>query len=172
MLVSEVRIVTLSAGSLDNALALYSGVLGLEVIARAEVPHELSDPWRIPSGVGGEMALLAAGGERTGMLWLVEFDAPGRRIWTKADQLSGNGFWALNFRVHDIRELLPRLMETGATGTGEAKNWLGKSARSRPSPCAFTTWRRPDCSMKVSVSRFYGKERSPASKTCWRSRLG
>ena len=32
-------------------------------------------------------------------------------------------FWALNFRVHDIRELLPRLLEAGATGSGQAKNW-------------------------------------------------
>ena len=69
------------------------------------------------------MALLAAGAERTGMLRLVEFDAPGERIRTKADQLSGNGFWALNYRVHDIRTLLPSLMKAGATGTGEAKNW-------------------------------------------------
>ena len=123
MLVSEVRIVNLSVGSLDSALGLYSSVLGLGIVARGELPGELSAPWRIPPGMGGEMALLAAGAERTGMLRLVEFDAPGDLIRTEADQLSGNGFWALNYRVHDIRELLPRMMEAGVTGTGEAKNW-------------------------------------------------
>ena len=123
MLISEVRIVNLSVGSLDNALGLYSRVLGLDVIARDGLPRELSDPWRIPSGVGGEMALLAAGTEHTGMLRLVEFDAPGDLIRTKVDQLSGNGFWALNYRVHDIRELLPAMLEAGVTGTGRAKNW-------------------------------------------------
>lgn len=123
MLVSEVRIANVSVGSLDRAIDLYSGVLGLEVIARGRLPTELAGPWRIPPGMGGEMALLAAGAERTGMLRLVEFDAPGDPIWTKADQLSGNGFWALNYRVNDIRELLPALLDAGVTGSGQAKNW-------------------------------------------------
>ena len=123
MLVSEVRMVNVSVRSMEGALALYAGVLGLDVVDRGELPPELAGPWRIPEGLTGSVALLAAGQERTGMLRLVEFDAPGNRIWTKADQLSGNGFWALNYRVHDIRELLPGMMEAGATGTGEAKNW-------------------------------------------------
>lgn len=123
MLISEVRIVNLSVGSLDSALDLYAGVLGLDVVARGALPRELSVPWRIPAGMGGEMALLAAGAERTGMLRIVEFDAPGDLIRTEADKLSGNGFWALNYRVHDIRELLPRMVEAGVSGTGEAKNW-------------------------------------------------
>lgn len=123
MLVSEVRMVNVSVGSMDDALALYAGELGLEVVARGDLPPELSGPWRVPEGLPGKVALLAAGTERTGMLRLVEFGVPGDRIWTKADQLSGNGFWALNFRVHDIRALLPRLLEAGVTGSGEAKNW-------------------------------------------------
>ena len=123
MLVSEVRIVNVSVGSMDGALALYSGVLGLDVIARGDLPPELAGPWRIPPGLSGKVALLAAGPERTGMLRLVEFDAPGDPVWTKTHQLSGNGFWALNYRVHDIRALLPRLLEAGVTGSGEAKNW-------------------------------------------------
>ena len=123
MLVSEVRIVNVSVGSMDGALALYSGVLGLDVIARGDLPPELAGPWRIPPGLSGKVALLAAGSERTGMLRLVEFDAPGDPVWTKTHQLSGNGFWALNYRVHDIRALLPRLLEAGVTGSGEAKNW-------------------------------------------------
>jgi catechol 2,3-dioxygenase-like lactoylglutathione lyase family enzyme len=123
MLVSEVRIANLSVASLEKALHLYSGVLGLEVVARGRLPAELSAPWRIPPGMGGNMALLAAGSERTGMLRLVEFDESGGLIRTKADQLSGNGFWALNYRVPDIRELLPRMMDAGVTGTGEAMNW-------------------------------------------------
>ncbi|MCY4370183.1 MAG: hypothetical protein OXF41_12400 [bacterium] len=123
MLVSEVRIVNVSVGSMNGALALYSGVLGLDVIARGDLPPELAGPWRIPPGLSGKVALLAAGSERTGMLRLVEFDAPGDPVWTKTHQLSGNGFWALNYRVHDIRALLPRLLEAGVTGSGEAKNW-------------------------------------------------
>ena len=123
MLVSEVRIVNVSVRSMEEALALYAGVLGLDVVDRGELPPELAGPWRIPDGLTGSVALLAAGQERTGMLRLVEFDTPGDRIWTEGDQLSGNGFWALNYRVHDIRELLPRMMEAGASGTGEAKNW-------------------------------------------------
>ena len=89
MLVSEVRIVTVSVRSLDRALSLYSGLLGMDVIARGALPAALTGPWRMPPGLVGEMALLAAGTERTGMLRLVEFDAPGDLIRTRADLLSG-----------------------------------------------------------------------------------
>lgn len=122
-MISEVRIVTMSVTDLQRALNFYGEVIGYTVLAEGAVPDSLREAWRVPEGVEGAMALLAADDSGTGMLRIIQYSGDRDSIWNEDNQLFGNGFDLINFRGRDIKQLLPEMIAAGATGDSEPTFW-------------------------------------------------
>lgn len=129
-MISEIRIGTLSVADLAVALRFYVQGLGYELRARGPLPAEISAAWRIPAGVSGECALLAAPGSDTGMLRLVAWSRPGPDAWAGYARGQDAGHFALNYRVRDLYAAVARLAPLGLT----APPWAPGARREPPTP--------------------------------------
>lgn len=130
-MISEVRIGTQSVADMAVGLRFYEQGLGYELRARGPLPATaLAGPWRIPPGVGGECALLAAPGSDTGMLRLVAWSEPGRDAWEGHARGQDAGLYALNYRIRSLHETLARLVPLGLT----APPWAPGARREPPTP--------------------------------------
>jgi len=80
-MVGAIESVTVGVSSLDEALALFEGVMKLRVDARFELSASARAAWNLPSGTTGRVAELSCQGYRIGRLRLVEYSpAPTARV--------------------------------------------------------------------------------------------
>jgi catechol 2,3-dioxygenase-like lactoylglutathione lyase family enzyme len=109
--ISEIRIVTLSVKDLEQSVTFYREALNYTEVGRGVIGQELSGLWRIPAGMTGTQAVMAAEGKEAGVLRLVQFDTPGELFFTKQED---HGHYIVNFRGKDVRGLWPKLLKAGA----------------------------------------------------------
>jgi catechol 2,3-dioxygenase-like lactoylglutathione lyase family enzyme len=120
---SEIRIVTVGVADLDRSARFYRDVLGWESHGRHDVDRRLQHAWRLPEGVHARCEVLGRPGSATGMLRLVAFDRPGRKIWGEYERVQDHGHFALNFRIDDCRAAWPRILGAGAVPRSEPVRW-------------------------------------------------
>lgn len=123
MSLSEVRMVSLGVRELEGALAFYQQALGYQLEERARLSAEQLSLLRFAPGQCGEYAVIAADDSGLGRLRLIAADRPGAPLWNEDNRLSASGYYALNFRARELRELLPRLLAAGGKGHPEPSFW-------------------------------------------------
>ncbi len=123
-MISELRAATVSVADLDRSCAFYQHAFAYTRLAEAEVcGREAELLWQMPSGLTGRTAVLGPEGATTGLLRLVEFDAPGEPYWGDYSRAQDYGHYALNIRVGDIRAAVARLREAGGRSKSEPSHW-------------------------------------------------
>lgn len=88
-MLSEVKLVTLGVSDLDRACAFYADALGYRVVERGTVDPALAPLWRFDAGAPGRYAVIAADDSGLGRLRLLQFEPPGRRLWTQDNLYTG-----------------------------------------------------------------------------------
>jgi len=124
MMVSEIKLVTVGVADLHRSVSFYRQGFGLVELDRGRATDENRRTlWRLPSGMGAEYAILGLAGRLSGMLRLLQCEAPGEPIWGDYARLQDLGHYALNFRVRDIQVAWPRLLAAGAREKSAPHYW-------------------------------------------------
>ena len=90
-MVSEVKLVTLGVSDLERACAFYTRSLEYRLVESGTVPTALAPLWRFDPALKGRYAIMAADDSGLGRIRLVQFDAPGQRLWSEAIRYTGSG---------------------------------------------------------------------------------
>ncbi len=122
-MLSEVKLVTLGVSDLDQACAFYARAMGYQVEESGPVPATLAPLWRFDPALGGRYAVVAADGSGLGRIRLVQFDAPGQRLWSEQIRYNGTGYYALNFRCRDAIATMEAITGAGGSASHEPSYW-------------------------------------------------
>ena len=122
-MLSEVKLVTLGVSDLDQACAFYAQALGYRVEETGQVPAALAPLWRFEPALGGRYAVVAADDSRLGRIRLVQFDAPGQRLWSEQIRYNGSGYYALNFRCRNAIATMEAITAAGGSASHEPSYW-------------------------------------------------
>lgn len=122
-MLSEVKLVTLGVSDLDQACAFYVRAMGYQVEESGPVPATLAPLWRFDPALGGRYAVVAADGSGLGRIRLVQFDAPGQRLWSEQIRYNGTGYYALNFRCRDAIATMEAITGAGGSASHEPSYW-------------------------------------------------
>lgn len=122
-MLSEVKLVTLGVSDLDRACAFYADALGYRVVERGTVDPALAPLWRFDAGMPGRYAVIAADDSGLGRLRLLQFEPPGRRLWTQDNLYTGTGYYALNFRCRDALATMRAITAAGGSSAHEPSYW-------------------------------------------------
>jgi len=121
-MISELRAATVSVADLERSCSFYRDAFAHTRHAEAEVAgHEAELLWQMPSGLTGRTTVLGPEGAATGLLRLVEFDAPGEPYRGDYSRAQDYGRYALNIRVGDIHDAVARLRAGPAPTTTASK---------------------------------------------------
>ena len=120
-MISEIRIVTMSVADLDSSIQFYEEAFHFAEIGRGTIEGKgFEKAWRMPPGMKGEASVIAAEGNQTGVLRLVQFNRTGEKIFTRFQDY---GPCIVNFRARDLRALWPRLLKVGAVEKSPPTYW-------------------------------------------------
>jgi catechol 2,3-dioxygenase-like lactoylglutathione lyase family enzyme len=122
-MLSEVKLVTLGVSDLERALSFYSQALGYRLQARGEVDPALAPLWRFDPTLRGHWAVIAADDSGLGRIRLLQFDAPGQRLWHAGNLYNGSGYYALNFRCRDALATMQAVTAAGGSSAHEPSYW-------------------------------------------------
>jgi len=123
-MISEIRIVTLSVADLERSARFYKQALGYVELGGGKLAGDaLEQAWRMPPGLTGRFLMLGPPRMASGLLRLVQFTQPGERIWGDYARIQDLGHFAVNFRVRDLKDHWPRLVEAGAKAKSEPTFW-------------------------------------------------
>lgn len=123
-MISELRAATVAVADLERSCSFYQDVFAYTRLAEAEVSgHAAELLWQMPPGLTGRTAVLGPAGAATGLLRLVEFDAPGEPYWGDYARAQDYGHYALNIRVGDIHDAVARLRAAGGRSKSEPSYW-------------------------------------------------
>jgi len=122
-MLSEVKLVTLGVANLEQAIAFYAQALGYRVQSTGQVPAALAPLWRFDPVLGGRYAVVAADDSGLGRIRLLQFDAPGERVWDESLRYTGTGYYALNFRCRDAIATMQAITGAGGSASHEPSYW-------------------------------------------------
>ncbi|MFB9180858.1 VOC family protein [Dactylosporangium sucinum] len=109
---------------LARSCAFYGDVFGYRTLGETTVAgRDVEALWQMPAGLTGQCRVVGPPGASTGLLRLVQFDAPGERIWGDYSRARDYGHYALNIRVDDIRSAIAKLRESGGSSKSEPTRW-------------------------------------------------
>ena len=122
-MLSEVKLVTLGVSDLDRALSFYADALGYRVQTRGDIDPQLAALWRFDPALSGRWAVIAPDDSGLGRIRLLQFNAPGQRLWTADNLYNGSGYYALNFRCRDALATLQAITAAGGSSAHEPSYW-------------------------------------------------
>ncbi|MCC5577296.1 VOC family protein [Microtetraspora sp. AC03309] len=123
-MISELRVTTVAVSDLERSCSFYMDTFGYDRLAEATVGGPAAElAWQMPAGLTGRVAVLGPAGATTGLLRLVEFDAPGEPYWGDYSRAQDYGHYALNIRVNDIHAAIGRLRAAGGRAKSEPTHW-------------------------------------------------
>lgn len=122
-MLSEVKLVTLGVSDIDRALSFYRDALGYQLQARGDISPQLAPLWRFDPALAGRWAVMAADDSGLGRIRLVQFDAPGQRVWNAQNLYNGSGYYALNFRCRDALATMQAVTAAGGSSAHEPSYW-------------------------------------------------
>lgn len=122
-MLSEVKLVTLGVSDIDRALSFYRDALGYRLQARGDISPQLAPLWRFDPAMSGRWAVIAADDSGLGRIRLVQFDAPGQRLWNAQNLYNGSGYYALNFRCRDALATMQAVTAAGGSSAHEPSYW-------------------------------------------------
>ena len=122
-MLSEVKLVTLGVADLDQACAFYAQALGYQVEESGQVPAALAPLWRFDPALSGRYAIVAADDSGLGRIRLLQFNAPGQRLWSEQIRYTGTGYYALNFRCRDAVATMHAITGAGGSASHEPSYW-------------------------------------------------
>lgn len=121
---SEIKLATVGVSDLAAAGAFYRDAFGYVERGAGAVPAAaLARAWLVPAGLAGRFAVLGPPRADGGLLRLVQWDAPGERVWGGYARIQDLGHYALNFRVADLGAFWPRLLAAGAAAKSPPRFW-------------------------------------------------
>lgn len=111
---SSLSAAVLSVSKLEDALAFYRDILGMDSSAMFTVRGDaFVRHWNLAPNTTARAVLLSNGESAIGRLLLMEFDTPNRQRICPPNGRTYRGFWNLNFYVTDLHALVPKLKERG-----------------------------------------------------------
>ncbi|WP_067186145.1 VOC family protein [Microtetraspora niveoalba] len=123
-MISELRVTTVAVADLERSCSFYAETFAYRRLAEAAVAgREVELLWRMPAGLTGRAAVMGPEGAATGLLRLVEFDAPGEPYWGDYSRAHDYGHYALNIRVDEIHSAVARLRAAGGRTKSEPAHW-------------------------------------------------
>lgn len=122
-MLSEVKLVTLGVSDIDRALSFYADALGYRLLERGQVEPALAPLWRFDPGINGRWALIAPDDSGLGRIRLLQFDAPGQRLWHAGNLYNGSGYYALNFRCRDALATMQAITAAGGSSAHQPSYW-------------------------------------------------
>ena len=124
MTISEIRKATVAVRDLDLARRYYETTFDYISHGEADVAGTgYESLWNMPAGMTGKAALLGPAGATTGLLQLVQFDQPGKRIWGDYQHPENYGHYALNIRVPKIQPAIDKILEHGGRSKAKPTHW-------------------------------------------------
>lgn len=122
-MLSEVKMVTLGVADLERACTFYESALGYGIRETGPVPPGLAAAWRFPDGMRGRYAVVAPDDSGLGRIRLLDFEAPGERLWNSGNLYTGCGYYALNFRCRDALATMRAIGAAGGSSAHEPSYW-------------------------------------------------
>ena len=122
-MLSEVKLVTLGVSNLEAARTFYVRALEYRVVEEGVVEPALAPLWRFDPALAGRYAIIAADDSGLGQIRLLQFDAPGERLWNPSIRYNGTGFYALNFRCRDALDTMRAISQAGGHASHEPSYW-------------------------------------------------
>lgn len=109
---SSLSAAILSVSKLEDALAFYRDIMGMDCSAQFTVRGDaFVRHWNLAPNSTARAVLLSNGESAVGRLLLMEFDTPNRARVCPPNGRTYRGFWNLNFYVDDLHALVPKLKE-------------------------------------------------------------
>lgn len=113
-LFSEIRYITIGVGELERSIAFYAELLGFAEVGRDIVDTEIVGPaWRIPPGVTGRFAVMAAPNSTSGMLRLIEWTPAGDHVWSRPARPQDLAPYCFSARARDLAAVWKRVIPAG-----------------------------------------------------------
>jgi catechol 2,3-dioxygenase-like lactoylglutathione lyase family enzyme len=106
---SPLAFAAIASASIEQSLAFYRDVIGLDVVARGPAGSAFVDFLGLPAGTAVESCLLRGCGLPVGQVLLFATGLPGRRPAREPGDRTTRGLWNLNFYVDDIVAVSRRL---------------------------------------------------------------
>jgi catechol 2,3-dioxygenase-like lactoylglutathione lyase family enzyme len=123
--ISELRVTTVAVADLARSRAFYADAFGYVTHAEGEVRGEAAEAvWQMPAGLTGRLAVVGPEGAATGLLRLVQFDAPGRQYWGGYERPQDYGHYALNIRIPEIGPAVEKLVAAGGRQKSQPTRWI------------------------------------------------
>lgn len=121
-MISEIRISTVGVRDLDASVAFYRSVFDYVEKGRGETTAaETVHLWGGAADMKGRQVVLGPEGVESGLLRLVQYEAPADLYWGDYSALEDYGHYALNIRVPHLNDSLRTLAEHGGrTRSGPA----------------------------------------------------
>jgi catechol 2,3-dioxygenase-like lactoylglutathione lyase family enzyme len=119
---SEVKLVTLGVRDLARSIDFYQTALGYSLQETGDVTPAQATLLRSAAANAGRYAVMAADDSGLGRIRLVGC-GPGPSLWNEQNMLTAVGFYALNFRAKDAKQMLQRVRDAGGKSAHEAQFW-------------------------------------------------
>ncbi len=124
MWISELRKAIVAVGDLAVARRFYEATFNYICHDEIDVAGtDYESLWTMPPGLTGKSSLLGPQGATTGLLQLVQFNQPGRRIWGEYEHPENYGHYALNLRVPKIQPAVDRILLHGGRSKSKPTHW-------------------------------------------------
>lgn len=123
-MVSEIRYSTISVRDLAVSRSFYENVFNYVVHADGDVSGDaFNSLWRLPPSMSGNVVVMGPEKATSGLIRLVQFNAPGEIYWGDYSGMQNYGHYALNIRVPEIRDAISKIMENGGRAKSEPTHW-------------------------------------------------
>lgn len=123
-MITEIRVATLSVRSLEASQAFYAEVFDYvehgSGIASGPAYEAL---WQLPASTSGKVVVMGPEGATSGLVRLVQFDAPGELYWGDYSNMQDYGHYALNIRVPEIKAAIAGITGNGGRSKSEPTYW-------------------------------------------------